>query len=81
MARNGNALWKAGGSGSKILVTSRAVLHITGEHVLPVPPLASPDLRHPTVAGQRHIAAELYRALMSAYAAYRQRQEGKPLPP
>ena len=45
------------------------------------PPLASPDLRHPTVAGQRHIAAELYRALMSAYAAYRQRQEGKPLPP
>ena len=44
------------------------------------PPLASPDLRHPTVAGQRHIAADLYRALMSAYAAYRNRNEGKPLP-
>jgi lysophospholipase L1-like esterase len=45
------------------------------------PPLASPDLRHPTVAGQRHIAHALYRALMHAYANYRKRQEGQPLPP
>jgi hypothetical protein len=44
------------------------------------PPLASPDLRHPTVAGQRHIAHALYRALMYAYANYRKRQEGQPLP-
>jgi lysophospholipase L1-like esterase len=44
------------------------------------PPLASPDLRHPTIAGQRHIATELYHALMHAYASYRQRQEGQPLP-
>src|SRR5207244_3052841 len=28
----------------KILVTSRAVLHIRGEHEFPVPPLALPDL-------------------------------------
>jgi lysophospholipase L1-like esterase len=44
------------------------------------PPLASPDLRHPTVAGQRHIATELYHSLMHAYASYRQRQAGQPLP-
>jgi predicted ATPase/DNA-binding CsgD family transcriptional regulator len=31
----------------KILVTSRAVLHIRGEHEFPVPPLALPDLTHP----------------------------------
>jgi predicted ATPase/serine/threonine protein kinase/DNA-binding CsgD family transcriptional regulator len=31
----------------KMLVTSRAVLHIRGEHELPVPPLALPDLTHP----------------------------------
>lgn len=43
------------------------------------PPLASPDLRHPTVAGQRHVATLLYHALMREYAAYRQRQQGKPL--
>src|SRR5207302_3661385 len=30
----------------KILVTSRAVLHIQGEHEFPVPPLALPDLAH-----------------------------------
>jgi predicted ATPase/DNA-binding CsgD family transcriptional regulator len=30
----------------KILVTSRAVLHIRGEHEFPVPPLALPDLTH-----------------------------------
>ncbi len=30
----------------KVLVTSRAVLHIRGEHEFPVPPLALPDLGH-----------------------------------
>ncbi len=30
----------------KILVTSRAVLHIRGEHEFPVPPLALPDFTH-----------------------------------
>jgi predicted ATPase len=32
--------------GLKLLVTSRAVLHIHGEHEFPVPPLALPDLAH-----------------------------------
>lgn len=30
----------------KIVVTSRAVLHLQAEHLLPVPPLALPDLAH-----------------------------------
>jgi predicted ATPase len=30
----------------KIVVTSRAVLHIQGEHEFPVPPLALPDMAH-----------------------------------
>src|SRR6266700_3755143 len=30
----------------KILVTSRSVLHIRGEHEFPVPPLALPDTKH-----------------------------------
>ena len=30
----------------KIVVTSRAVLHIQGEHEFPVPPLALPDMSH-----------------------------------
>src|SRR3989440_4452803 len=32
----------------KILVTSRAVLRIRGEHEFPVPTLALPDLKHPS---------------------------------
>ena len=31
--------------GLKVLVTSRAIVHLTGEHELPVPPLAVPDSR------------------------------------
>jgi lysophospholipase L1-like esterase len=44
------------------------------------PPLASPDLRHPTVAGQRRIGSLLYAALMHGYAEYRRRNVGQPLP-
>jgi predicted ATPase/class 3 adenylate cyclase len=32
--------------GLKVLVTSRAVLHVQAEHIFSVPPLALPDLRH-----------------------------------
>lgn len=41
------------------------------------PPLAAPDLRHPTLAGQRHIGESFYHALMKAYANYRRRHEGQ----
>lgn len=44
------------------------------------PPLAAPDLRHPTVAGQRRIGTLLYEALMHGYAEYRRRNTGQPLP-
>jgi len=44
------------------------------------PPLASPDLRHPTVAGQRRIATLLYDALMHGYANFRRAHVGQPLP-
>ncbi len=37
------------GSGLKILVTSRSVLHLYGEHEFEVPPLALPDLRRPYI--------------------------------
>jgi lysophospholipase L1-like esterase len=41
------------------------------------PPLAAPDLRHPTLVGQRRIGESFYAALMKAYASYRQRHEGQ----
>jgi hypothetical protein len=44
------------------------------------PPLASPDLRHPTVAGQRRIGSLFYGALMHGYANYRRAHAGEPLP-
>ncbi len=41
-----------------ILVTSRATLHVQGEHEFPVPPLALPDLTHlPTWEALSHYAA------------------------
>ena len=45
-----------------VLVTSRAALHLSGEHELPVPPLAFPDLRHlPDVAAlTRYEAVALF---------------------
>jgi len=42
----------------KMLVTSRAVLHVRGEHTFPVPPLILPDPRHlPEVEALSHYAA------------------------
>lgn len=42
----------------KVLVTSREVLHVYGEHEFPVPPLALPDLKHlPPVEVLSHYAA------------------------
>ena len=42
----------------KMLVTSRALLRVHGEHEFPVPPLALPDLKHlPDVESLSHYAA------------------------
>jgi predicted ATPase/Tfp pilus assembly protein PilF len=42
----------------KVLVTSREVLHVRGEHEYPVPTLAVPDLRHlPSMERLSHYAA------------------------
>ena len=79
----------------KILVTSRAALHLYGEHEFPVPPLALPDLKSmpspealslfPAVAlfMQRAVAAkpgfELNRENASAIAEICARLDGLPL--
>jgi predicted ATPase/DNA-binding SARP family transcriptional activator len=47
----------------KALVTSRVVLHVSGEHEYPVPPLALPDLEHDGVETLgRNEAVELFAA-------------------
>jgi predicted ATPase/predicted Ser/Thr protein kinase len=83
------------GANLKILVTSRAALHVYGEHEFPVPPLALPDPRsmppvevlsqYPAVAlfVQRAIAAkpdfELNRENASAVTEICARLDGLPL--
>lgn len=46
----------------KVMVTSREVLHLYGEHVFPVPPLTLPDLKHlePPSALARYEATALF---------------------
>ena len=43
----------AAGTGTRIVVTSRAPLRLSGEQELPVPPLSIPDQRRDGVAGRR----------------------------
>ena len=52
----------AAGADLRILVTSRAALHLYGEHEFPVPPLAVPDLRAipPVEALSEYAAVELF---------------------
>ncbi|HET6643494.1 MAG TPA: tetratricopeptide repeat protein, partial [Gaiellaceae bacterium] len=51
----------------KALVTSRVVLHVSGEHEYPVPPLALPDLEHDAVENLgRNEAVELFAARTGA---------------
>jgi predicted ATPase/predicted Ser/Thr protein kinase len=85
----------AAGSHLKVLVTSRAALHVYGEHEFPVPPLATPDARSapsvevlsqcPAVAlfVQRAVAAkpdfELNRENASAVTEICARLDGIPL--
>jgi predicted ATPase/DNA-binding SARP family transcriptional activator len=63
----------AAAPGLKALVTSRVVLHLSGEHEYPVPPLALPDLEHdPLESIARNEAVELFtaraRAVSPAFA-------------
>ncbi|HEV2072180.1 MAG TPA: LuxR C-terminal-related transcriptional regulator [Thermomicrobiales bacterium] len=61
-ATSGIAELLASCSTLKVLATSRSPLHIKGEHIIDVPPLALPDLSHlPPLAALAHIeAVELF---------------------
>lgn len=59
----------AGAPEAKSLVTSRAVLHVTGEHEYPLPPLALPDpVQRGAEALARNDAVELFTARARAVA-------------
>ncbi|HEX5692118.1 MAG TPA: helix-turn-helix domain-containing protein, partial [Roseiflexaceae bacterium] len=57
----------------RLLITSRAVLHLSGEHEYPVPPLALPDLREFPAIGARLVSPPLVEAehvpLLAEHAA------------